>query len=208
MSKKTEKKKVIKAEDLIEEALRAVEQREAEAARGSDEVESKSGGSEGPSAVAKIDLQQYIEKEAYLRLAADFENFRKRSAKEKLDAERTGRERVLRGFLEILDNLERGLAQAKEEKGPLADGMRMILSQAEAWLRSEGLERVESVGKVFDPSVHDAISQMESSTVAAGFVTDEVKRGYTWGGRLLRPAAVVVSKGSAASDADSEQKEE
>jgi molecular chaperone GrpE len=184
-----DKKSKSRADILIEEAVKAVEAGEDEAA----ELTSKESPKE-KEPVAKIDLQQYVEKEIYLRLAADFENFRKRAIKERQDAERNGRERILRGFLEILDNLERGLAQAKSEEGPLAQGMRMILSQVEVWMKSEGLDRIESEGKMFDPMIHEAISQVEDNTKPSGTILEEVKRGYRWSDRLLRPACVIVSK--------------
>ncbi|MDB5038073.1 MAG: molecular chaperone GrpE [Bacteriovoracaceae bacterium] len=82
----------------------------------------------------------------------------------------------------------------KGDESPLADGIRIILSQVEIWLKSEGLERIESLGKVFDPTVHEAISQAESDQ-PAGIIIEEIKRGYKWSSRLLRAATVVVSAG-------------
>ena len=182
-----------RADILIEEAVKAVEAKEAQEAP-SEEVVSKETGNANP--VAKIDLQQFIEKEAYLRLAADFENFRRRAVKERQEAERNGREKILRGFLEIFDNLERGLSQSKDENSALAEGIRMIISQAEIWMKSEGLERVETKNKTFDPLVHEAVSQVEDNTKPSGSILEEVKRGYKWSDRLLRPASVIVSKNS------------
>lgn len=143
----------------------------------------------------QIDLKKYIDRESHLRLMAEFENYRKRSIKDKEVAELAGREKTLRGFLDILDNFERGLSQSTEDHSPLAMGMRMIFSQAEGWLKSEGLERILSVGEVFDPRYHEAVSQLESNDVPTGVIIAEVRRGYRWADRLLRPAGVVVSKG-------------
>lgn len=217
MGKNPDKKKLVKAEDLIEQALAAVEQREAEASARprnieasesvedeSEAIQSRDPSKRESSAVGKIDIKQYVDREAFLRVAADLENFRKRAAKERIDAERLGREKILRGFLDILDNLERAVSQVKSEAGPVADGLRMILSQADVWLRSEGLERIESVGKTFDPTVHDAVSQVESAEVPAGIIISEIKRGYMWTSRLLRAASVVVSKGPEAQPKASE----
>lgn len=190
----------------MEEALRSVEKREAQSrddrtGSASDAIEPNDKDevidldpSRSGEAVGKIDLKQYVDKEAYLRMAADFENFRKRAVKERSDAERSGREKILRGFLEILDNLERGLSQVRNDQSSLADGIRIILSQVDSWLKSEGLERIQSVGKNFDPTIHDAVSQIDSDE-PAGTVVEEIKRGYSWSNRLLRPATVVVSKG-------------
>lgn len=198
MSRKDTEKRRTEAEKLMEEAVRNIEEREA-GARPSDsdgdaieELQEVSG--ERTNKVAQIDLQKYVEREAYLRLAADFENFRKRAWKERQDSERSGREKVLRDFLEILDNLDRGLVQARDDQGALAVGMRMVLSQAEAWLKAEGLKRIESVGEMFDPTIHEAVSQVERSDVETGRIVEEVKRGYRWADRLLRPASVIVAR--------------
>lgn len=181
-----------KADLLIQEAVKAVESHSEHET--SDEIREKESVSKDSGAIAKIDLQQFIDKEAYLRLAADFENFRRRALKERQDSERAGKEKILRGFLEILDNMDRGLEQAKDATGALADGIKMVVSQIDSWLKSEGLIRVETEGKVFDPSLHEAISQVESQAHAPGVIIKEVRRGYRWSDRLLRPAAVVVSK--------------
>jgi molecular chaperone GrpE len=202
---KKEKSGLNKADVLIEEAMQSLERREAASKPNpsaaseiveQDEDNFETNGAKSREAVAKIDLKQYVEREAYLRMAADFENFRRRAVKERTDAERSGREKILRGFLEILDNLERGLVQVKEDQSSLAEGIRIILTQIDSWLKSEGLDRIESVGKNFDPLVHDALSQRESDE-PVGMVIEEIKRGYSWSNRLLRPATVVVSKGPA-----------
>jgi len=181
-----------KTDLLIEEAVKAVESHEDGGS--SDEIREKDGVSKDSGTIAKIDLQQFIDKEAYLRLAADFENFRKRALKERQDSERLGKEKILRGFLEILDNMDRALTQSADKTGPLADGIRMVVSQVDSWLKSEGLVRIETIERAFDPSVHEAVSQIESQAHAAGMVIMEVRRGYKWSDRLLRAAAVVVCK--------------
>jgi molecular chaperone GrpE len=144
--------------------------------------------------VAKIDLKQYVEKEAFMRLAADFDNFRKRVLKERGEWERQGKEKVLRGFLDIIDNLRRGLTQPDSTIGPLAEGMRMVLSQAESWLQQEGLERVKTLGEMFDPNVHEAVARIEDLSKPDGMIVEELRCGYRWGDRLIRPASVVVVK--------------
>ncbi len=215
MSASNKGKKPSKADRLIEEAVKAVEAEERLQANRTGMIDLDAPGDEsqeiaekknptttGP--VARIDLQQYVEKEAYLRLAADYENFRKRAQRDRVDAERSGRERILRGFLEILDNLERGLSQSKEDNSPVAEGMRMVLSQCENWLRSEGLERVVTVGQPFDPALHEAISQREDADAESGTILEEAKRGYKWHDRLLRPACVVVCKNETKSTGEKE----
>jgi molecular chaperone GrpE len=146
--------------------------------------------------VAKIDLKQYVEREAFMKLAADFDNFRKRVLKERGEWERQGKEKALRGFLDIIDNLRRGLKQPDSLMGPLAEGMRMVLSQAESWLQQEGLERVKTEGEFFNPAVHEAVARVEDFSKPDGLIVEELRCGYKWGDRLLRPASVVVVKSS------------
>jgi molecular chaperone GrpE len=186
-----------RTDDLIDEALKnlnvSVNQiRDDELG----EVKEASGFEENTDSkkVARIDPKQYVEKEAYMRLAADFDNFRKRALKERHEWERQGKEKILRGFLDVLDNLARASQQADGAKSPLADGIRMVLSQAENWLSSEGLERIKSMGEVFDPAIHEAIARVADPSEADGTIIEETRRGYRWPDRLLRPASVVVSK--------------
>lgn len=212
MSKqKTTDRKRTKAEELIAEAVRQVENEEGEApdSKPSNDVRAPEPLAEHPTVeVARIDPQHYIEREAYLRLAADLENFRKRAMKERQDAERNGRERILRGCLEIFDNLERGLAGAKSQGDPLAEGIRMILSQVENWLKTEGLQVIATKGQVFDPTVHEAVSQIERDDMPTGMVVEEIRRGYRWSDRLLRPAAVIVSKAKEVAEVENRSTEE
>ena len=184
------------ADRLIEEALEVVEKEDPVEFEPKTELGEISVSADEPSGPIKIDLKQYVDREAYLRLLAEFENFRKRAQKDREASELSGKERILRGFLEILDNFERGISQAADDGSALATGMRMILSQAENWLIGEGLIRIETRGLKFDPQTHEAISQVEDDQIEAGFVVEEIRRGYRWRERLLRPAAVVVSKGS------------
>jgi molecular chaperone GrpE len=197
---KNSDRKRVKAEDLIAQAVRQVEEEEGKTIvekSDDDQPQEKAPTQHTPSAatdIAQIDVQKYVEKEAYLRLAADLENFRKRAIRERQEAERNGRERILRGCLEIFDNLERGLKGAKDQNDPLAEGIKMILSQVENWLKSEGLQSIATKGEIFDPAVHEAVTQIERQDLPNGSIVEEVRKGYRWSDRLLRPASVVVSK--------------
>ena len=133
-----------------------------------------------------------------LRTAADFDNFRKRSRRDVAEAEQRAREDVLRDLLPVFDNLERAVqhAESATDVQALADGIRMVMRQFIDTVSKLGVKRVESVGKPFDPSVHEAIQHLESSEYPPGTVTHEAQAGYEVGERLLRPALVVVSKGS------------
>jgi molecular chaperone GrpE len=128
----------------------------------------------------------------YLRLAADFENFRRRSAQEALERARYGGEQAALALLPVLDNLQRAMAHAPEGD-PLLDGVRMVARQFEEALRSLGVTPIEAVGQPFDPAVHQAIGGQESPDVEVDTVLDELQPGYRLHDRVLRPALVRVA---------------
>jgi molecular chaperone GrpE len=134
-------------------------------------------------------------KEQLLRTAADFDNFRKRSRKEIEDARKAGKEDLLKEFLPVFDNLERGMQSAKNatDVSAVAEGLSMVLRQFVDTLGKQGITKVPTVGTPFDPSVHEAIQQVESDE-PVGNVVAEVQSGYVQAGRLVRAAFVVVAK--------------
>jgi molecular chaperone GrpE len=134
-------------------------------------------------------------KEQWVRSAADFDNFRKRSRKEIEDARKGGREEFLREFLPVFDNLDRAMTSALKatEVKPVTDGLGMILKQFTDALSRSGITKVATVGSNFDPQVHEAIQQVESDE-APGTIVSEVQPGYVAGDRLIRAAMVVVAK--------------
>lgn len=135
-------------------------------------------------------------KEAWLRTAADFDNFRKRARRELEDARRGGREELLRALLPVFDNLERAIqsAQRSADVKAVADGLSIVQRQFVEVLGREGIARVPTVGHSFDPGQHEAIQQVETEDHAPGTVIAEVQPGYTQGERLIRAAMVVVAK--------------
>lgn len=141
------------------------------------------------------------------RTLADFENFRKRSEREKDQIERFALTYVLRDFLGVFDNLERALA-AEGSAEDLKQGVDMIARQFVDVIKRHGVEPVKSTGQPFDPKVHEAVASTEGTDVEAPTVTDEHQRGYVLHDRLLRPAMVTVAmpapKPAAAAEADPE----
>ncbi|MFO0672955.1 MAG: nucleotide exchange factor GrpE [Polyangiaceae bacterium] len=146
--------------------------------------------------VAEAKAEAAKNKELFMRTAADFDNFRKRSRKEVEDARRSGREELLKELLPVFDNLERGIqsAQRATDVKAVADGLTMILKQFEGTLGRIGIQRVPTVGSGFDPSVHEAIQQVETDEHPPGTVVAEVQPGYKQEDRLVRAAMVVVAK--------------
>jgi molecular chaperone GrpE len=141
-------------------------------------------------------------KDAWLRSAADFDNFRKRTRKEIDEARRMGREDLLRALLPVFDNLERAIqsAQRSSEVKAVSEGLEMVKRQFVEALAREGITRVPSAGHAFDPGVHEAIQQLETSDHAPGTVLAEVQPGYLQGDRLVRAALVVVAKAKSDDD--------
>lgn len=133
-----------------------------------------------------------------LRTTADFDNFKKRAAREKQDAIKYATESLLQKIIPVLDNFEMALAAAQNnataDLKSVRDGVAMIHSQLKSTLTEAGLEEVDATGKPFDPNLHEAVSQQESDTVAEGQVLQQLRKGYKLRERLLRPATVVVAK--------------
>jgi molecular chaperone GrpE len=131
-----------------------------------------------------------------LRTAADFDNFRKRTRREVDDARVRGREELLKELLPVFDNLERAVVHAEQAQDAkaVAEGVRMVLKQFLDTLGRVGIRRIQAQGQPFDPSLHEAIQQLETKDQPAGTVVAEVQPGYAMGDRLVRPSMVVVAK--------------
>jgi molecular chaperone GrpE len=131
----------------------------------------------------------------YVYLYADFDNFKKRSIKERSDLIKFGWEPVARDLLRTVDNLERALEHVPSGTDKnFVSGIQMVLEELKSTLQKQGIERIESVKKDFDPNLHEAVGQ-EESDLPSGKIVREHSGGYTLHGRLLRPARVVISQG-------------
>lgn len=144
----------------------------------------------------KLAEEQRELQDRLLRTAAEFENYKKRTKKELDEAATRGREQLLKELLPAMDNLERALKHAPAGD-PLAIGVQQTEKQFLQALEKFGVTRFSSVGKPFDPAVHDAIQQVETAEVPPGSVAQEFATGYMIGTRLLRPAMVAVAKAPA-----------
>lgn len=135
-------------------------------------------------------------KERLLYQQADFENFKKLKAKEKQDALKFGNETLVKELLPVIDNLERAIEHASktEESRSIIEGVELTLGGFLKALEKFGVTRVEAKGKEFDPNVHEAVAQEESTEKAPGTIITELQKGYVMHGRLLRPAMVTVAK--------------
>ena len=136
----------------------------------------------------------------FIRVTADLENFRRRTVREKDELRQFAAGRVLEDLLPIIDNLSLALTAAKAPNADLKNlvgGLGMVQDQLRNALSSHGLKEINPVGQVFDPNQHESISSQPSKDVPEGSVLQVVRTGYTLNGRLLRPASVIVSSGSA-----------
>lgn len=135
--------------------------------------------------------------ERLLRQTADFENFKKRAAREKTAAMKYANETLLQKLIPVLDNFESARAAADAPNATaesLRTGVNMIYSQLKSALTDAGLEEVDASEKSFDPNLHEAVSQQETEDVKEGNVVQQLRMGYKLNDRLIRPATVVVAK--------------
>jgi molecular chaperone GrpE len=164
------------------------------------------GGADTPAdRIATLEAERNELKDRMLRIAAEFENFKKRARITQAEGEAAARERVLRDVLEIADNLERAAAMTGPggavDGAAVLKGVTLVLRVLQQKLERHDVKAFESKGEVFDPRVHEAISRVESADAPAGAVAVELQKGYRIGDKLLRAAMVSVSTGPAAADA-------
>lgn len=161
-----------------------------------EEKEDKKAAKKKAKADKKVDLQkQQIEEleDKVKRQMAEFENFRKRSEKEKQTMFEVGAKSVIEKVLPVIDNFERGLESVtEEEKGTFADGMNMIYKQMMTELDNLGVKSIEALGKEFDPNLHNAVVSVESEEYESGFVAQELQKGYTYRDTVVRHSIVGV----------------
>jgi molecular chaperone GrpE len=167
-----------------------------------DPVEGAGADAAVLDAVATAEAKAAEATEKFFRLAADFDNFKKRAAREREEALRNGVERVVLRLLPVADSFEMAMTAATSAQGTsvesLKAGVEMIQSQLKAALAEVGAVEVESLGKPFDPAVHEAVSQQETSDAPEGQVIQQLRKGYKLREKLIRPASVIVAKSPAA----------
>ncbi len=149
-----------------------------------------------PVAGLQADLDRF--RDLAMRSQADFENYKRRSAREKEEAIKYANTSFLEKLVSIVDHFELGLEAARGEggkKSPIYSGMSLVLKQLQDFLAENGLQPIDAVGQKFDPNLHEAIAHEPSNEVPEGLVIRQTRRGYRFKDRLLRPSAVVVSSG-------------
>jgi molecular chaperone GrpE len=142
-----------------------------------------------------------LAKDRLLRLQADFDNFRRRTAKERDELFSRANESLMTELLPVMDHVELALGSVKADPSgtvdPVVKGFKMVADQLQTTLVKFGLNPLDATGQIFDANLHESLSQIPSDDVAEGSVVTQFRRGYKLGEKLLRPARVVVSTGPA-----------
>ena len=155
--------------------------------------------SEGDSEDSTLpDLQEELlaAQDKYLRLAAEFENYKRRSQRDLSEAIKFANESLLKNLLPVIDNLERAVQCGKEAgiNNAVMEGVELTHKSFLETVEKLGLRQISSAGQPFDPSMHQAVAQVDSSIMAPNMVVDEFQKGYFLHDRIMRPAMVTVSK--------------
>jgi len=141
----------------------------------------------------KAEVAQY--KDSYLRVTADFQNYKRRAEKEKADIYKYAGEKLLADILPIVDNIDRAMSHvAEDEQGGLADGLRMIQKSLVNLLEKNCVEPIAAVGELFDPEVHHAVQMVASEDHEPHHVVEEYQKGYKLNGKVIRHSMVKVSE--------------
>ena len=191
-----EKREAGLTEDLEEKTRIEVSEADTQEGQEAETVVSK----ENADALAEARLEANAHKDRWLRLAAEFDNYKKRTAREFEALVQSASEDIIRDILPTLDAVDRALAHVGDgdvDSEEFRQGIKMIMEQLPKVLHNRGLVEIEAAGEPFDPHYHEALMQVASETHDAGIVADVVERGYLLGNKVLRHAKVVVSSGPA-----------
>ena len=182
------------AEEPMEEQLPEEELAE-EAAEEQEEPCEETAAEPGKKAEEPAQAEDEDLNTKYLRLAADFQNFRRRTEKEKSDIYAFANEKFASGLLEVMDNFERAMEHAEDSPDPkLAEGMQLILKQLQGVLEKNNVEEIEALGKPFDPNYHNAVMTEAAEGCESGTVTKVLQKGYMLNKKVIRPSMVAVSQ--------------
>lgn len=183
-------------EDVFDDVLKDLEEKEK--AKAAAEAEAKANEPEEEEAEV-IDEPSEAEKKAaeyldkYQRTLAEFDNFRKRTMREKASMYDDGVRDTVEKLLPTIDNLERALASSKDTEDPLYKGIEMVLKQLTETFKAMGVEQIPDVGEQFDPNVHSAVSHIEDENYGENVITIVMLKGYKYKDKVIRPSMVQVA---------------
>ena len=190
MTSEENKKKQAEADRDLPETEEDLKPEE-ESTEAREEQEAKDEDKENERAEEK-DPEEEALNSKYLRLMADFQNFKRRTEKEKSDIYAFANEKIVRELLDVIDNFERALA-AGTGGDKFLEGMEMILKQLQAVLERAGVAEIKCLGEDFDPNFHNAVMTEDSAEYESGKVTEVLQKGYILNSRVVRPAMVKVA---------------
>ena len=188
--KKEEMQERAEQEETAQSVEEEVAQNDAEPSADTDD-EAEEEHEEDPVAVLEAELKEKSDR--ILRLQADFENFRRRTAKEKEELTAVITQNMLTDLLPLLDNFERAMMVEQTDIEAFQKGMEMIFTQLREVMEKYGLEKIEAEGQVFDPNLHQAVMRVEIPDVEDGMITQVLQQGYRAKGRVIRPSMVQVA---------------
>ena len=188
--KKEELQERAEQEETAQSVEEEVAQNDAEPSADTDD-EAEEEHEEDPVAVLEAELKEKSDR--ILRLQADFENFRRRTAKEKEELTAVITQNMLTDLLPLLDNFERAMMVEQTDIEAFQKGMEMIFTQLREVMEKHGLEKIEAEGQVFDPNLHQAVMRVEIPDVEDGMITQVLQQGYRAKGRVIRPSMVQVA---------------
>ena len=151
---------------------------------------------EAAEALAKAEAEAAEWRDKYLRLQAEFDNYRKRTLKEKMSLVESGGENVIKALLPVVDDVDRALAamEKSDDVEALRGGVRLISQKFNEVMRQQGVNEIEAVGKEFDVDVHEAVARFPIDGKNSGEIIDVVQKGYKLGDKVIRYAKVVVAE--------------
>ena len=188
--KREEMQERAEQEETAQSVEEEVAQNDAEPSADTDD-EAEEEHEEDPVAVLEAELKEKSDR--ILRLQADFENFRRRTAKEKEELTAVITQNMLTDLLPLLDNFERAMMVEQTDIEAFQKGVEMIFSQLREVMEKHGLEKIEAEGQVFDPNLHQAVMRVENPDVEDGMITQVLQQGYRAKGRVIRPSMVQVA---------------
>ena len=151
-------------------------------------------GVEDSSEIERLKEELHGEHERYLRLLADFDNYRRRSERDRSTAARSGKRELILSLLDVLDGFDRALPHMGDAPASVSEGFKALHRKFFSLLQAQGVTPMLALGEVFNPELHDAIGLVKSEELEPGTVAEEVQRGYRWDDEVLRPARVRVAQ--------------
>lgn len=160
-------------------------------------VQAENAGSNEPAALEALQQELQEQKEKYIRLYADFDNFKRRSARERIELIQTAGREVIQAMLEVVDDCDRAEKQLQksDDLQQIREGIQLVFTKLRNTLQAKGLKEMKSIGADFDPDVHEAITEIPvQDENMKGKVVDEVEKGYLLNDKIIRFSKVVVGK--------------